>query len=200
MANRIIKNPESDPIHIVLRKELKGSILDVGGGGEGFIGRTYGEQVVAIDNSQEELDEAPSGFQKVFMDAAELKYESRHFDNVTFFYTLMYMTASEQEKAISEAARVLKNGGTLAIWDCKIPSAYPNPFLVDVDVLIEAHIYHTTYGIVKKDKQDRTQIEQLCAKAGLHLVKSTENNENFYLHYVKENPPENSDKVLTCLL
>ena len=135
---------------IILRKELKGSILDIGGGGEAFIGRTYGEQVVAIDHSQEELDEAPSGFKKILMDATDLKYENGHFDNVTFFYTLMYMTASEQAKAISEAARVLKKGGSLAIWDCEITSAYPDPFLVDVDVLMDEHKYHTTYGIVKK--------------------------------------------------
>ncbi len=170
---------------IILNKELKGSILDIGGGGEGFIGRTYGEQVVAIDNSEEELDEAPSGFEKILMDATDLKYENGHFDNVTFFYTLMYMTASEQEKAISEAARVLKNGGTLAIWDCEIKSAYPDPFLVDVDVLIDGHKHHTTYGVVKKDTQDRVQIEQLCSKAGLHLVKVSSNAEHFNLHYEK---------------
>lgn len=44
-----------------LRKELDGEILDVGGGGEGTIGRLYGSQVTAIDNRQEELDEAPDG-------------------------------------------------------------------------------------------------------------------------------------------
>ena len=170
---------------IILRKELKGSILDIGGGGEAFIGRTYGEQVVAIDHSQEELDEAPSGFKKILMDATDLKYENGHFDNVTFFYTLMYMTASEQAKAISEATRVLKKGGSLAIWDCEITSAYPDPFLVDVDVLIDEHKYHTTYGIVKKDTQDRAQIEQLCSKVGLHLVKASSNAEHFNLYCEK---------------
>lgn len=46
-----------------------GSILDIGGGGEGIIGRLYGRQVTAIDNRREELDEAPEGFEKVLMDA-----------------------------------------------------------------------------------------------------------------------------------
>lgn len=41
-----------------LRKEPEGSILDIGGGGEGVIGRLYQEQVTAIDNRQEELNEA----------------------------------------------------------------------------------------------------------------------------------------------
>ncbi len=171
---------------VVLGKDLKGSILDIGGGGEGFIGRAYGEQVVAIDHSQEELDEAPNGFEKVLMDATDLKYESCHFDNVTFFYTLMYMTKPEQEKAISEAARVLKSGGVLAIWDCNIRSAYPDPFMVDVDVSIDEHQYHVTYGIVKKDAQSRTQIQQLCSKAGLHPAKVTEEAGHFYLCYEKK--------------
>ncbi len=45
-----------------LVKELDGKILDIGGGGEGVIGRLYTSQVVAIDNNQAELDEAPGGF------------------------------------------------------------------------------------------------------------------------------------------
>ena len=119
------------------------------------------------------------------MDATNLKYENGHFDNVTFFYTLMYMTAFKQAKAILEAARVLKKDGSLTIWDCEITSAYPDPFLVDVDVLIDEHKYHTTYGIVKKDTQDRAQIEQLCSKVGLHLVKASSNAEHFNLYCEK---------------
>ena len=42
-----------------LTQALTGSILDVGGGGEGIIGRRYGPAVTVIDNCQEELDEAP---------------------------------------------------------------------------------------------------------------------------------------------
>ena len=57
---------------IILKKELSGRILDIGGGGEAVIGRLYREQVTAIDNRQEELDEAPSGFEKVLMDATDL--------------------------------------------------------------------------------------------------------------------------------
>ena len=45
---------------IVLQKELQGKILDIGGGGEGIIGRLYGPQVIAIDYRQDELDEAPA--------------------------------------------------------------------------------------------------------------------------------------------
>ena len=44
-----------------LERELTGSVLDIGGGGEGIIGRLYGKNVTAIDIRQEELDEAPEG-------------------------------------------------------------------------------------------------------------------------------------------
>lgn len=37
---------------IQLNRELAGKILDIGGGGEGIIGRLYGRQVTAIDNRQ----------------------------------------------------------------------------------------------------------------------------------------------------
>ena len=51
-------------MRISIEKEMTGEILDIGGGGEGIIGRVYGQQVTAIDNIQEELDEAPSSCKK----------------------------------------------------------------------------------------------------------------------------------------
>jgi len=93
---------------VVIRPELSGSILDIGGGGEAVIGRGYGDRVTAIDNRQDELDEAPDCCPKLLMDATELSFPDGSFDNVTFFYTLMYMAEDTQRKAICEAARVLK--------------------------------------------------------------------------------------------
>ena len=51
-----------------------GLILDVGGGGEGVIGRLNGAQVVSVDTSAEELREAPGGPLKLVMDARELRF------------------------------------------------------------------------------------------------------------------------------
>ena len=103
--------------------DLKGSILDIGGGGEAIIGQVYGDRVTAIDNRQEELDEAPNCCTKLLMDAEKLSFFDGSFDNVTFFYTLMYMSEETQRKAIFEATRVLKTGGIMCIWDCAISSA-----------------------------------------------------------------------------
>ena len=59
---------------IKLCRELKGTVLDIGGGGEGVIGQLYGKQVTAIDNRQEELDEAPDCCEKVLMDATQMTF------------------------------------------------------------------------------------------------------------------------------
>ena len=47
---------------IRLNRDLEGKILDIGGGGEGVIGRLYQERVVAVDCCQKELDDAPDGW------------------------------------------------------------------------------------------------------------------------------------------
>ena len=70
---------------ITLNKELDGHILDIGGGGDGVIGRLYTNQVVAIDIRQDELDEAPIGFEKIVMDATHLEFNDNSFDHVTSF-------------------------------------------------------------------------------------------------------------------
>ncbi len=138
---------------IEIKKNIKGSILDVGGGGEGIIGRIYTDRVTAIDNRQEELDEVPDFCRKMLMDATNLLFEDRSFDNVTFFYSLMYMTSDVHKKAISEAARVLKKGGHIHIWDCDIYSAGTEPHIVNLDIVWDNNKVHTSYGIVKGEMQ-----------------------------------------------
>lgn len=88
-----------------LEKTLEGSILDIGGGGEGVIGRLYTDQVTAIDNRQEELDEAPGGYRKLLMDAGALAFADASFDHVTAFYALMYVEKDQHEKVVREACR-----------------------------------------------------------------------------------------------
>lgn len=170
---------------IMLKKEWKGSILDIGGGGEGVIGRLYGKQVLAIDNCQEELDEAPDGFAKVLMDATDLSFEDGCFDHVSFFFSLMFMGGEEQRRALLEAARVLKPGGEMHIWDCDIVSAYPEPFCVDVGVQLPGEEIHTTYGIGKRDGQDEASITRMCLDAGLRLLGRSTETTGFSLRFQK---------------
>lgn len=171
---------------IALDKELDGKILDIGGGGEGVIGRLYTNQVIAIDIRQDELDEAPTGFEKILMDATQLEFKDNSFDHVTSIYTLMFMSDEEQKRAILEATRVLRYGGELHIWDCDIISAFPEPFCVDVVVQLPNEKISTTYGVGKMDAQDENSIVELCLNSGLKLITQHSSKYGFYLHFKKE--------------
>lgn len=170
---------------IKLTRKLSGKILDIGGGGEGIIGRLYGASVTAIDNCPEELDEAPQGFNKILMDATDMTFPDSSFDNATFFFALMYMSSDEQKQSISEAARVLKSGGEIHIWDVDIVSAYPEPFLVSVKVALPEETILTTYGIKKIDVQSEDSIIRMCKDARLTLEKKENTSEGFYLIFKK---------------
>lgn len=168
-----------------LTQELTGSILDVGGGGEGIIGRRYGSWVTIIDHCQEELDEAPCSCPKLLMDAASLAFADASFENVTFFYSLMYMNRPVQSAALAEAVRVLKPGGRLLLWDCEITSAYPEPFLAELDIRWAQERVCTTYGVVKSDPQSMEDFLNLCRGNGLTLLKTETASGHFYLEFRK---------------
>ena len=171
---------------IEIKENLIGSILDIGGGGEAVIGQIYKDRVTAIDNCKEELEEAPDCCSKQLMDATELSFPDDSFDNVTFFYTLMYMTAENQQKSICEAARVLRTGKQMYIWDCDIRSAYPEPFMIDLDIRIGNRKIHTTYGIVKKDAQSLDSVVHLLKDAELRIESLQKNDGQFYIRCKKD--------------
>lgn len=166
---------------IEIKETLTGSILDIGGGGEAVIGQIYKDRVTAIDNCEEELEEAPDCCSKQLMDATELLFPDDSFDNVTFFYTLMYMTTEEQQKSIREAARVLRAGKWMHIWDCDICSAYPEPFVIDLDIKSGTLKIHTAYGIVKRDAQSSESVVHLLESAGLRIESLQEKDGQFHI-------------------
>ena len=169
-----------------LKRTLHGRILDVGGGGEGVIGRLYPKQVVAIDNDADELYEAPGDFERLLMDATEMTFPDASFDAATFFYSLMFMTADEQRAALAEATRVLRPGGRLCVWDCAFDRAYPEPFSVDLTIDLDGEILHTTYGICKLDGQSVAQIAELCKTLHLRPRRAEESDVHFYLEFEKD--------------
>lgn len=171
---------------IQLNRILQGKILDIGGGGEGIIGRLYREQVTAIDCCQQELDDAPGGFEKIQMDATKLEFPPDSFDHVTFFFTMMFLSPQEQPQAVAQAIRVLKPSGKLHIWDCDIASAYPEPFCIDLEIQLPDECISTTYGIGKLGSQSRSSITRVCADAGLKLTASSPLPQGFYLCFQKE--------------
>ena len=101
-------------------------------------------------------------------------------------YSLMYMTEETQQSAICEASRVLKAGGTMHIWDCDIGSAFPDPFVVDLDIRSGDKRIRTSYGIVKADAQSSDSVIRLLEQAGLGIIFLKENNEQFHIQCRKE--------------
>ena len=68
----------------------------------------------------------------------------------------------------------------MCIWDCTVLSAYPDPFVVDLDIQAVHMRIHTSYGIVKQDVQSSDSIRQLLENAGLDIVSLKEENGQFH--------------------
>ena len=88
-------------------------ILALGGGGEGTIGRMRGRQVVSLDRSRSELEEAPDGPIKVLGEATELPFLDAAFDAVAAFFFFLYVSPNDRAAALREARRVLKPQGAI---------------------------------------------------------------------------------------
>ena len=90
--------------------DCEGLVLDIGGGGEGIIGKLKGDQVIAVDPVKRELEEAAPDPLKVVMSATDLQFLEDSFGVVTSFFTLMYIRSRDHGKVFSEVFRVLKPG------------------------------------------------------------------------------------------
>lgn len=162
---------------------VDGLVLDIGGGGEGVIGRLMGRQVVAIDRSRSELEETTNEALKLVMEATDLKFLDGSFDAVTSFYTFMYMDDETHRKVLQEAHRVLKKGGALHIWDVAMdPDVASKPFiLVSIEARLPGETVKTGYG----HKHDKLlTIESLSAlgeEAGFTVSESRTLKDSFYL-------------------
>lgn len=170
--------------NISVGNELDGSILDLGGGGEGIVGRVYGSRVTAIDNRQDELDEAPDGPRKLLMDACALSFAGDSFDHVTAFYFFLYLDAARRPDAVREAYRVLRPGGTISVWDADIDRA--EPFLTELQIDANGTSIHVTYGIYKENaRQDAELMKGLLGSAGFREIRSISGDGHFNLTYEK---------------
>ncbi len=164
-----------------------GSIIDIGGGGEGIIAQIGKNNVTVIDKHQGEIDEAKSKSPTskwVLADATSLEYESGYFDNATAFFSGMYMSIETFEKVCEEVYRVLKNGGEFWIWDAEI-SENAGLFIIRLSVTLpNGKKIRTAYGS-KIMKRSVTEIKQKLLNVKFQ-VEVIENQEKwFFLKAVK---------------
>jgi ubiquinone/menaquinone biosynthesis C-methylase UbiE len=179
---------ETEPQSIeVSRIETDEPILDIGGGGEGIIGRLQGKQVVAIDIREEELMETHNEALKVVMDAADLKFLPKSFNACTAFFSLMYIPKSIHQKVFEEVFRVLKDHGKFLIWDVRIPdnvSGY-KAFIVHLKVKLPNEEVGTGYG-ARWQTQSIEHFRELAQLTGFKITSELCKEEIFHLELQKK--------------
>ena len=155
--------------HISLQELPHGSVLDIGGGGEGVIAQAGGPRVVAIDKLVSASQEARGKALDVpwiVADATALPFADHCFDHATAFFSCMYMPGDVQEKAFRETRRVLKKGGEFWIWDAHI-APKGKVFAIRLQVDLDAgRTIDTVYGVRAK-AQSAATIGSLLRQAGL---------------------------------
>lgn len=161
---------------VVADFQAVGYILDIGGGGEGIIGQMKPTQVVAVDLSRRELEEAPAGPLKIVMDATDLKFLDASFDTATAFFSLMYMRPEVQQRVFGEVLRVLTRGGRWLIWDAVIPRALENDTRGPVfrfRFQLPGKVVQTGYGTFWPEKpMDLNYYKRLARETGFEIVKA----------------------------
>lgn len=167
--------------------ETEGFILDIGGGGEGIIGKLNGRQVIAIDTSERELAETQNEALKVVMDATDLRFLPKSFDVCTAFFSLMYIPKSEHSTVFRETHRVLRDNGRFLMWDVNIPMAEEecDQFIVPLKIQLPNEVVETGYG-VKWQVQDIEYFKQLAQQTKFKVLKEWSKDEIFYLEMLKE--------------
>jgi SAM-dependent methyltransferase len=172
--------------------EAQGWVLDIGGGGEGIIGRLKGEQVVAIDRNIRELEEAPDGPLKVVMDASKLEFLDASFNVVTGFFSLMYMVRREEtlhRRVFEEVFRVLAPGGRFLIWDAVLPERLTDgkeyAFISLLARLPEEEV-ETGYGVLlPEEEHDLSYYIRLAESVGFEAGLHKDQGQTFYLELIK---------------
>lgn len=183
----------TDPQEIDLNNiNLKGKILDIGGGGEGIIGQLKGNSVVSIDLRKSELEEAlESGDKeslKIIMDAKDLKFLDNTFDTITAFFSIMYMPKNDYQKIFKEIYRVLKEEGELVIWDLIIPQkrdAKKDLYIILMKVNFNRKKIITGYGTRWDKEQDIDYFIDIADNIGFKIIDQNLKEDYFILRLRK---------------
>ena len=167
----------------------RGLILDIGGGGEGVIGRLKGPQVIAIDLLKRELEDAPAGpLLKIVMDGRDLKFLDGAFPTATVFFTFMYIAPPDHGQVLKEIHRVLAAGGRLLIWDVEFPrKTDPRQSVIQypLHITLPNMAINTGYGVHLAEGQGMTHFIGLAEQAGFETVVQESRKGWFFLEFKK---------------
>jgi ubiquinone/menaquinone biosynthesis C-methylase UbiE len=178
------------PLEIDLNKtKIPGRILDIGGGGEAVIGQFKGNNVIAIDPSRRELEEAPKNDAlNIIMDAKDLKFLDNTFDSVTMFFTMMYIPTSDHKIIFQEIHRILKENGDLFLWDLTIPERSESEkeiYVITLKVSINDKIIETGYGTKWEREQNVTNFITLGEEIGFKVSEQKIGENIFFVRFKK---------------
>lgn len=183
---------QSEPYDIYLQKiHSNKKILDVGGGGEGIIGKIYGNAVVAIDKLKSELDEVSNDALNIVMDGRQMGFVDESFEVVTCFYTLFYMEYEDKKSVLKECFRVLDHGGVLEIWDSDIPKpeAGKDAYITNLNIHLDNQTIKTGYGTrFKAGHHFDKVIYDLCISLGFRPIMRESRDGHFHMKFVKYQP------------
>ncbi|MHA2347678.1 MAG: class I SAM-dependent methyltransferase [Candidatus Hodarchaeales archaeon] len=164
-----------------------GSIIDIGGGGEGVIAQIGESDVTVIDKHQEEIDEARSKSPTskwVLADATSLGYDTGYFDNATAFFSGMYMSIETFQEVCEEVNRVLKKKGEFWIWDAKI-SENNGLFIIRLSITLpKGKKIRTAYGSRIKTRS-LSEIKQILTNAKFEVDVQVNHQKWFFLKATK---------------
>jgi ubiquinone/menaquinone biosynthesis C-methylase UbiE len=165
----------------------EGLILDIGGGGEGIIGKLNGRQVVAVDTRAKELKATRTQALRIVMDAADLKFLPESFYLCTSFFSFMYIPYDKHSRVFSEVRRVLKDRGRFLVWDVKMSAEHEGckVFVVDLKIQLPKEEIRTKYGVKWNNQQNIDHFKELAQKTNFKIANEWSKGEVFFLEMIK---------------
>ena len=100
--------------------DFNGRIIDIGGGGEGFVSRIAGKRVCLVDVRYSKILEArihDISSSLIVSDGSQLCFKSQSFDVATMWFSLGYMADWKTKgDVLREISRVLNKKGKLILY------------------------------------------------------------------------------------
>ena len=162
-------------------KELPstGTIIDVGGGGEGFVSRIGGSQVCAVDIEMSKIREAQiHGLESqwILADGRALAAKATSFDAATLWFSLGFIRDwTAKEEVIEEIARVLKPDGLISILGATIDCSEQRFVLRGQFSLPDGSISMMSYGLAGRQNQTIETVATLLKQANFRKLAIEDN-------------------------